>query len=85
MTRAYVSPMGVIMSVAKDDPYRGLLAATLRIAVVDAQAGDTDALRWLASDTAAALIAYLVPHTSKMDAADFQRELLARLPPRKAA
>ena len=74
------TPVAIIHRVAETDPHRALLAAVLRLAVMDAQGGDTDAARWLRSPACAALLSLLIPDTSGMSAEQLQTHLLKRLP-----
>lgn len=75
-----VKPAAAIHAVAETAPARALIAAALRLAVVDAERGDAEAVAWLCSDACVNLLEFLVPATSGMSAKQLQAELLARLP-----
>ena len=59
-----------------------LFAAVVRVALVDAQGGDTDAASWIKSDQCLALCALLIPDDADQSLTPerMQAQLIAQLP-----
>lgn len=77
MSRA-TTPAGTIRAVAAAASELALIAATIRVALADAQAGDAEAAAWLWGDTCRGFLALIAPAGSDPDA--LHGQLLALLP-----
>ncbi len=75
-------PADRILAVAKDSPELALLAAVVRQGLDDAQAGDPEAVTWLASDDCIGMLAWLLPPEADPEAV--HAALLARIRPWKS-
>jgi hypothetical protein len=68
---------GVFPFIAADSPELALLAAVIKLAVEDAQAGDDEARAWLASPDCRGMLSWPVPAHADLDAAYAALLLLA--------
>ncbi len=75
------APVDRIRTMARDAPELAILAACIKQALEDAQAGDLEAAEWLASPECQSMLSWLIPEHA--DVAAVHTALLARLRTRK--